>query len=55
MSQSLHGPTSPKIGISSKKAYVRPRLVEYGSLAKLTQVAKSGSIADSGSPGKRNF
>ncbi len=31
---------------STKKAYARPKLVEYGSLAKLTQ-NKSGALQDS--------
>jgi len=55
MSQSPHGPTSPKLGVASKKAYVRPRLVEYGSLAKLTQAIKTGVLSDSPKAGKRNF
>ncbi len=53
MSQSPHGPTSLKIEVPSKKAYVRPRLVEYGSLAKLTQQVKTGLISDSPTPGHR--
>jgi hypothetical protein len=36
---------------SAKKAYIRPRLVEYGSLAKLTQ-AKTGISGDGGSSKK---
>ena len=30
---------------SAKKAYIRPRLVEYGTLAKLTQT-KTGILGD---------
>jgi len=36
---------------STKKAYIRPRLVEYGSLAKLTQV-KTGIFGDGASAKK---
>lgn len=53
MSQSPHGPTSLKLGISSKKAYIRPRLIEYGSLAKLTQAVKTGVLSDSPKSNKR--
>jgi hypothetical protein len=39
----------PDTGVQTKKAYVEPSLVEYGSISKLTQNG-SGSFADGGGP-----
>lgn len=39
----------PDTGVQTRKPYVEPRLVEYGSISKLTQFG-SGSFADGGGP-----
>lgn len=39
----------PETKIQTKKPYVEPRLVEYGSISKLTQNNVTGSFADAGS------
>ena len=36
-------------GVEARKPYVEPKLVEYGSISKLTQNG-SGSFADGGGP-----
>jgi len=51
MSRTPQGHRSLQNRTSAKKAYIRPRLVEYGSVAKLTQ-KKTGILGDGASAKK---
>lgn len=50
--QGTQAASTKKPGGQARKAYLAPRLVEYGSIAKLTQNG-NGSGADGGSAGMR--